>query len=156
VAGQVVAFDLQTTALDLTAALLQNHDFAVNRWPSDQPLSNKPGIYLVQACHSTLGKMLQHPARAIMANLGYLPGGDQSLVTRTDSTLFALQQSLALLSPGGRMAVTVYPAHPGGAEEGATVNAFFSYLPSARWQVLSLRVDNCNEAPYLLVAEHTV
>ena len=155
VEGQVVAFDLQTAALEQTAELLQSRAFAVNRWAS-QSLPRQPGIYLVQACHSTLDKMLQHPAKAIMANLGYLPGGDATLVTRPDSTLAALQQSLQLLAPGGRLAVTVYPAHPGGEEEGAAVNALLCHLSSARWQVLSLRVDNCSEAPYLLVAERTV
>jgi hypothetical protein len=90
-----------------------------------------------------------------MANLGYLPGGDQSFITHPDSTLAALQQSLKLLAPGGRLAVTVYPAHPGGGEEGAVANAFLCGLPSDQWKVLSLCAANCNEAPYLLVAERT-
>ena len=153
--GQVVAFDLQTTALEQTTELLQGHDFAVRRWPAEQTLPQQPGIFLVQTCHSTLAQLLQHPAKAIMANLGYLPGGDQSLITRPDLTLAALQQSLKLLTPGGRLAVTVYPAHPGGGEEGDAVNAFLCRLPSDQWKVLSLCAANCNEAPYLLVAERT-
>jgi hypothetical protein len=90
-----------------------------------------------------------------MANLGYLPGGDQALVTRPDSTLAALEQSLGLLAPGGRLVVTVYPAHPGGGKEGEVVNELFCRLPSDHWQVLSLYVANCSEAPYLLLAERT-
>ena len=152
-AGQVIALDLQATALEQTAQLLQKHEFAVSSWPDDQFLPTQPGIFLVQTCHSSLGKVLQHPAKAIIANLGYLPGGDPMLITRPDSTLAALQQSLRLLAPGGRLAVTVYPGHPGGAEEGAAVNELFGHLPSIHWQVLSLRVDNCKEAPFLLVAE---
>lgn len=153
--GQVVAFDLQAAALVQTMELLQGHDFTVNIWPVDQAVPKQSGVFLVQACHSTIAKILPHPVKAIIANLGYLPDGDQSLITRPDSTLAALQQSIELLVPGGRLAVTVYPAHPGGAEEGEVVNTFFCNLPGDRWQVLSLCAANCGEAPYLLVAERT-
>jgi hypothetical protein len=151
--GQVVAFDLQTSALEQTAELLGRHGFAVKSWPADQSLPKEPGVYLVHACHSSLDKMLHHFPKAIMANLGYLPGGDKSLVTRSETTLAALQQAVALLAPGGRLAVTVYPVHPGGAEEGAAVDELFSNLHRNQWQVLSLRAENQSEAPYLMVAE---
>jgi hypothetical protein len=155
-AGQVVAFDLQTAALEQTCELLQSHGFVIHHWPADQTLPRRAGVFLVQSCHSAVGKILQSPARAIMANLGYLPGGDPLLITRPDSTLAALQQSLVLLAPGGRLAVTVYPGHPGGMEEGALVAALLGELPDDSWQVLSLRAANISQAPYLLVAERVV
>lgn len=151
--GQVVAFDLQSAALEQTSALLQKHGFVVHPWPADKTLPKRAGVFLVQACHSAIGKILQSPARAIMANLGYLPGGDPLLVTRPATTLEALQQSLGLLAPGGRLAVTVYPSHPGGQEEGILVEQFLCALPSDQWHVLSLRAANIAQAPYLLVAE---
>lgn len=151
--GQVVAFDIQMVAIELTTRFLLDRHLAVHHCPGDQILVKQPGIYLVHACHSTLGKVLQHPARVIIANLGYLPGGDQGLITRPGSTLDALQRSLPLLIPGGRLVVTVYPAHEGGAEEETAVAEFFSSLPADQWQVLSLRVGNCSVAPCLLVAE---
>lgn len=152
--GQVVAFDLQREALDRTAELLRCSGFAAVYWPAGQLLPRQPGIFLQQTCHSTIGSVLGHPARAIMANLGYLPGGDPLLVTRPATTRDALQQSLGLLASGGRLAVTVYPAHPGGAEEAAAVDALICPLPADRWRVLSLHAVNCPEAPYLLVAEN--
>lgn len=152
-AGQVVAFDLQTAALEQTRKLLQSHGLTVTSWPADQFLAKQPGNFLIQACHSTLKKVLQHPAKVIMANLGYLPGGDHDLITQPQTTLEALRQSLLLLAPGGRLTVTVYPGHPGGIEEGDVVNTFFCTLPNDQWQVLSLRVANYSEAPCLFVAE---
>ncbi len=134
--GQVIAFDLQAAAIEQTTEFLQASGLAVNHWATDQTLPKQSGIFLIQACHSTLGKVLLGPPKVIMANLGYLPGGDQALVTRPDSTLAALEQSLGLLAPGGRLVVTIYPAHPGGVEEGDAVNTFFSRLPSSQWQVL--------------------
>ncbi len=50
----------------------------------------------------------------IIANLGYLPGGDRAIITRSESTLAALDQSLTSLAVGGRVAVVVYPGHAGG------------------------------------------
>ena len=153
--GQVVAFDLQATALEQAMEFLQSHDFFVNNWSASETLPKQAGIFLVHACHSSLDKILQRPAKAIMANLGYLPGGDPMLITRPDSTLAALQQSLHLLAPGGRLAVTVYPGHPGGEKEGTVVDVFFRDLPREQWHVLSMRALNHNAAPYLHVAERT-
>lgn len=151
--GQVVAFDLQAQALEQTTERLQQHDFVVKSVPDDTEVPRAFGVYLVHACHSSLNKIITHPVKAIIANLGYLPGGDKSFITRPDSTLAALGQSLELLAPGGRLAVTVYPAHPGGGEEGQAVSDFFCSLPREKWLVLSLRAANRSEAPYLLVAE---
>lgn len=151
--GQVVAFDLQKDALDQTRELLLGHDFAVKLWASEQVIPRKPGVFLVKSCHSHVNSVLPHPVKAIIANLGYLPGGDQTLITRPETTLVALQHSLELLATGGRLAVTVYPAHSGGAEESAAVNKFICCLPREQWLVLSLRAANCAEAPYLLVVE---
>lgn len=151
--GQVVAFDLQAAAIEQTTEYLQANDLQVKCWPADHPLSEQPGIFLIQACHSTLSAVLKSPAKVIMANLGYLPGGDPSLVTRADSTLATLQQSLSLLTPGGRLIVTIYPSHPGGEEESGAVDSLLCSLSRDKWQVLSLHAANRSEAPYLLVAE---
>lgn len=154
--GQIVAFDLQAAAIEQSTAFLQKHGFEVNLWLVDQPLPEQPGIFLIQACHSTLGQMLQHPAKVIMANLGYLPGSDHAVVTHPDSTLVALQHSLALLAPGGRLVVTIYPSHLGGEAESDAVEKFFYGLSRDQWQVLSLNAVNHGDAPYLLVAERTI
>ena len=65
----------------------------------------------------------------VMFNLGYLPGGDKSLVTRPDTTLPALRAALDLLAPGGLVSVVAYPGHFGGAEESEAVEAFLRDLP---------------------------
>lgn len=153
--GRVVAFDLQKSALDQTEVFLKNHGLEPKLCTKDQSLPTQSGIYLFEGCHSSLQDVVHSPINAAMANLGYLPGGDQNLITRSESTLAALQQVLDLLVPGGRVAVTVYPAHPGGAEESTAVEAFFNCLARDTWQVLSLRAANRPEAPYLMVAERT-
>jgi hypothetical protein len=56
-------------------------------------------------------------AKAIVFNLGYLPEGDKSIVTRTDTTVSALDQSLTLLQPNGIISILIYPGHQGGTPE---------------------------------------
>lgn len=151
--GRVVAFDIQAEALtaarqNLVAAGCQVVDSAV-----DQPLSADGGVYLVHSCHTALERLVREPVKAAMVNLGYLPGGDQGVTTSAGSTVAALRQALCLLPKEGRLLVTVYPGHPGGAEEGMVVQQLFKGLSSADWQVLQVMVANHAEAPYLLAAE---
>ncbi len=152
-AGQVVSFDTQAGALQQTGELLQGHGYAVESWTEDREIPTGHEIVLVHACHSSLKRLLSRRAMAITANLGYLPGGDRTLITRPESTLSAITQSLDLLSVGGRLAVTVYPGHCGGMEEAQRVDNLFTTLPRDIWQVLLLRVANRDQAPYLMVAE---
>lgn len=110
--GRVYGFDIQQQALDstrqrlLAAGLLSRVslfrcDHA--RIAEHVPLSGHGGI------------------AAAMFNLGYLPGGDKSMVTTTGSTLPALAATAGLLAPAGVMTVLAYPGHPGGAAEAGAV-----------------------------------
>ena len=154
--GRVVAFDIQTRALEITRQRLQD---AGN--PCRGPERGRPsetagsGVDLLNGCHSRLQAVLPEPPRAVIANLGYLPGGDQGLVTRADTTLQALTQSCDCLLPGGRLAVVVYHEHDRGEVEAAAVSRFFAALDEKRFAVLELRVANRPRAPFLFVAEKT-
>ena len=153
-AGQVVAFDNQPEALEKTCQRLQAAGYSP-RWRGGEPirLPRERGIDLVLSGHEQLAEYLSAPPRVVVANLGYLPGGDPRFVTRSDSTVQALSQAGQLLSGGGRMAVVVYPGHPGGTEEGQAVSEFFATLDKNCFQVLQLTVLNSSQAPFLLAAE---
>lgn len=151
--GRVVAFDIQEQALAATALKLEKAGVSVVRLDTDSPENNEPGVTLIAAGHERLSEYLDAAPKGIIANLGYLPGGDKNLVTRPDSTVLALQQATEALAVTGRLTVVVYPGHPGGAEEGALVDAFFKALPLKKWNVLRIEVPNGSAAPYLLVAE---
>lgn len=152
--GQVLAFDLQQAALERTAERLHAAGAAVTLQTDRTPLpASIPGVHLVRDCHSRLADYLHQPPRAIIANLGYLPGGDSALITKSVSTLGALRTALKFLAPGGRIAVVVYVGHPGGREEGAEVETLFRGLPAGQWQVLKLEAANRQQAPFLLTAQ---
>lgn len=76
---------------------------------------------LVVGCHSQLNSIV-NPAHAgvvsvVMFNLGYLPLGDKSIVTKPETTLAALDQASELVRQGGLISVLSYPGHAGGLEE---------------------------------------
>lgn len=152
--GQVIAFDIQEEALQNTQQRLEAVGAPVRCWQRDIfPLACNAGVDLVNADHQQMQRYLPAAPQAIIANLGYFPGGDKNIITRPETTLLALQQSCGVLAPGGRLAVVVYPGHPGGETESRVVSDFFANLTQEVFQVLQLKVANRLDAPYLLVAE---
>ena len=152
--GQVVAFDIQTNALEVTQQRLLAAGAAVRiNHQNPLPVTIQPGVDLVGICHSRYAEVISTAPAAIIANLGYLPGGDQQLITRPETTLTALNQALESLVVGGRMAVVVYPGHAGGQNEATLVGGFFSDLDNRFFDVLQLSLCNRHQAPGLFVVE---
>lgn len=152
--GQVVAFDIQAQALLNTSRRLLDAGATVHRLDPGQPVKlHGGGVFLLQACHSCLAQLLDKHPMAVMANLGYLPGGDHGLITHRETTLNALHGAAELLAVGGRLVVTAYPGHAGGAEESRTVQDFFASFDARQWLVLNFCSTNRPQAPLLLVAE---
>jgi len=119
--GLVLAIDIQKSALATCAARCR-----------EAALTTPPT--LLQASHEEMANpafRARWPATptAITFNLGYLPGGDHGIVTRTQTTLLALKGATAWLRPGGLLAVVCYPGHPEGARETDAVLAWASGLP---------------------------
>ena len=139
--GQVWGFDLQPKAVEATAALLAQHGV------------EKQATLLV-AGHERLAELVAGPLAAAVFNLGYLPGGDTSLVTSPESSVAALDQAARLLTPGGIVTVAVYTGHPGGPEEAAAVAAWGAALSPRDFNVWCHRQMNRPEtAPYLVFVE---
>jgi len=151
--GHVVAFDIHPEALDATANRLQTAGVTFRR--ISRPSAEDPAadVTLVAAGHETCAGYLPTSIKAAIANLGYLPRSDRNTTTRSATSLAAFVQIAEALRHGGRLAVVVYPGHPGGNEEAAAVETWFSSLPRENWNVLQIRVGNCSQAPFLLVAE---
>ena len=103
--GQVHAFDVQEEAIRATRERLEKEGLLT------------PSVRLHLASHDRLAELVGGPVKAIVFNLGYLPGGDKKTVTRTECTLAALEQAAALIAPNGLLSVMCYPGHEGGKEE---------------------------------------
>lgn len=139
--GKVFSFDIQQQAIQTTRDLLSTR--------------GSPGnIRLIQDCHSNINRHVQSPVKAVLFNLGYLPGGDRSVTTRYETTLSALQACLPLLSPQGVIVLVVYPGHPAGQEESVRIQEWLSGLDQKLWTSMVWRfLNQKNTPPYLLLLE---
>lgn len=84
----------------------------------------------------------QRPLLAGVFNLGWLPGGDKSCLTRAESTLAALDFLLERLMPQGCLSVHCYTGNAGGPEEEQAVLRRAAALPPRRWRVAYCRDAN--------------
>jgi hypothetical protein len=135
--GFVLGFDIQKPALAGAHELLRFAGQA-NR------------VKLVHECHSRIGSYLDKNVDGAMFNLGYLPRGSHSLVTRAETTVSALQSILTRLNRGGRITVLAYRGHQGGPEEYARLREFLLSLSMAEYTVDELvGISDLPESPRL-------
>lgn len=141
--GKVYGFDIQEEAIDKTKEkllltgllpqtelILEGHENIENHVPEDANLG------------------------AVMFNLGYLPSGDKSIITKPATTLSAIQQSLVRLRKGGILSLMIYYGHEGGIKEKDAVDDLVVNLEQEKFQVLQYQfVNQKNNPPYLYLIE---
>jgi tRNA G37 N-methylase Trm5 len=124
--GRVFAFDLQLAALENTRRRLQQAGRL-------QRLTAVHASHAELAAHIPLA--LHGKIKAIMFNLGYLPGADKSIITLVESTLTAVDVASRLLAKGGVLTLLAYPGHAGGDEETRQLAAWCRQLHQDHFQV---------------------
>lgn len=116
--GTVYSFDIQESAVQATARRLAS--------------AGLENVTLILRNHAEMRDALPtglvSNVAAIMFNLGYLPGGDKQLVTKSDSTLAAIQAALLMMAPSGIMTIIAYPGHAGGDSEARQLQDFLNGL----------------------------
>jgi SAM-dependent methyltransferase len=139
--GRVWAFDIQREAVEATASLLAC-------------AGGFDSVVLVHAGHETMAGECSGPLKAVVFNLGYLPGGDRTVVTRPESTLAGLEQSLELLTPGGVVIISLYPGHEAGRQERPALESRLALLPPAGFHVWRMGQMNVPAtAPYIILVQ---
>ena len=122
--GKVLAFDIQESALRRTEERLRK-DGAPENWS------------LFLESHAHMSRYAEPGSvSCIVFNLGYLPGGDHSMATRSDSTIQALEQSLILLKKGVLVSLCIYSGGDSGFEERDAVLSWLSGLDPRKYLVI--------------------
>ena len=137
--GRVYAFDIQPAALEQTAALLKEKGYE--------------NAELILDSHDAFRRYVPGKIDGGLFNLGFLPGGDRSLTTRTGTTLAAVQGAVEALVPGGVLGVAVYPGHAEGAREGELLQTWFASLDKCVGDVFIYRLLNVPDSPYMMIVE---
>ena len=124
--GKVHAFDLQGTAIEATREKLEDADLL------DRCVLHHAGH---EKMNALLPPETRGQVRAVVFNLGYLPGGDKSIATTPENTMAALETAMDWLQSNGLLAVTAYRGHPGGMEEATVVERRVVGLPPEDFKV---------------------
>lgn len=139
--GKVYAFDIQEKAILNTRILLKKHNF-------------QDRVLVFQESHTQIIERIKEPLKAAVFNLGYLPGGDQALITRPETTIKALQGVLSLLLAGGIVSIVIYSGHPGGQEEKEALQKFLADLDQNKHTALHYSfINQVNNPPELFLIE---
>ncbi|KAK8918460.1 hypothetical protein KSP39_PZI021238 [Platanthera zijinensis] len=140
--GRVYGLDIQKSALENTSYLLRE-SVDEDRWDL---------VKLSLLCHSRMEDIVPKdiPVRLIAFNLGYLPGGNKTIITKPHTTMSALQAASRLLMSGGLISVVVYVGHSGGREEFETVLSFASGLSVESWSSFKFETVSRPSGPALV------
>lgn len=140
-AKKVFAFDIQELAKKNTLALI-----------GDEPRFN-----FILDSYANIDKYIDKKVDLFIFNLGYLPRGDKDITTNWKSTISAIKKSLELLSPRGKIIITIYPGHPAGKIESLKINEFLKDLDYKKYTVLKLAFTNkINNPPHVMLIGHKV
>jgi len=142
--ARLYAFDVQEQAVRATTALLQDHGYCKS--------ITDGAITICCVPHEEMGRVVPSgdgaaPVSVVIFNLGYLPGGDKDLTTRTDSTMTAVRAAMDLLAPDGVICLTMYSGHPEGKLEKAALLNFASQLDAGKWHTAYVSMPNQKHDP---------
>lgn len=133
--GKVIGFDIQAQAIEQTR----------NR------LGGGENVTLHLDSHGDMESYLNIEVNAVMFNLGYLPGGDQKIITVPASTLSALKTAAEHLAINGVITIVAYIGHEGGSDEASKVDQWAETLCPDHFSVIRYEFSNRkNKAPYLI------
>jgi hypothetical protein len=138
--GRLTVFDLQKSAIESSQKrfLDQNIETPV-KW--------------VQDSHGKLDEYVSKPIHGAIFNLGYLPGGDKSIITQSESTLEALDALAELLESGGGISIVAYTGHEGGLAEYQAVRNWARQQDKADWVFNEWSRLNREAAPVVILGE---
>ena len=129
--GHVYGFDIQDLALENTRDKVKDFNH----------------VSLVKDGHKG------HIDAAIF-NLGYLPKGDKSIVTKPDTTIQAINALLSLMSTEGIIVLVIYHGHSEGQLEKQALLDYLSTLEQKHAQVLKYQfLNQRNHAPFICAIE---
>lgn len=138
--GRVYGFDVQAQAVENSRARLEAAGVADR-------------ATLILDGHENMGAYLEpQSADAVMFNLGWLPGAQHGVTTRTETTLRATEAALGILKEEGLLAICIYPGHEEGAREREALIQWARALDERRYDVMLRCYLNQSGNPPLMLA----
>lgn len=139
--GKVYAFDVQEEAIKSTSKKIEREGF-------------NSSVELILDGHQNMDNYVKEEVSCILFNLGYLPRAKHQIITKSDTTITAIEKGLKLLKPNGVMSIAIYSGHEGGMDEKEAVYEYTSKLDQNYFNVLSTKfINQINNPPELILIE---
>lgn len=141
--GHVFGYDIQEEAVNNTNERLRTEKLETR-------------VTIVHKGHqhikTTIPADLHGTISGAIFNLGYLPGGDTSIVTVPETTLKAIEQLIDIMKPGGIIVIVIYHGHEEGQVERDELMHFVKKLDPRHVHVLQYQFINKQNNPPFIVA----
>lgn len=146
--GKVIAFDIQKEALNQAEELLQKNSYPVRTYHTEDGGQDWKTRLMLEDAQDWKARLildghehmehyiLPESVDVMMFNLGYLPGGDHALATRSETTIAAIGQGLSLLKCGGIMSICIYSGGDSGFAECDAVLDYLKMLDARQYTVI--------------------
>lgn len=132
--GRVFSFDIQKEAIEISKSKLE-----------EEGLLNR--VSLINDGHENIDKYILKEVDFIIYNLGYLPGGNKEIVTKSETTVESIIKGLSLLSSNGTLLVVSYIGHSGGMDENNEIEIMFESLEQREYNVVKFQFFNQKNNP---------
>lgn len=136
--GRVYAFDIQANAI--AEAKKQEYRFS--------------NVTFLNESHAMLDSFVKDEVSFVIFNLGYLPRGDHSIITKAESTITAVEKAMRLLRPEGVILLVIYRGGDTGFEESEAVLKYIEGIDYKKFNVLLFDYKNRpNNPPMVAVIQ---
>jgi len=137
--GHVYAFDIQREAMERTEERLK-----------ETGLWGRAELFCLG--HERMEEIVKEPVDAIVFNLGWLPGAEHGLTTRTATTIQAVEAAVRLLKEEALLTICVYPGHDEGKRELEALLNWAEQLDDKRFDaMLKCYLNQPNDPPQMIV-----
>ncbi|MGM0874993.1 MAG: class I SAM-dependent methyltransferase [Bacillota bacterium] len=143
--GHVYGFDIQEDAIINTTERLLSEQL------EERVTIVHQGHQYIQ---STVPVELHGTISGAIFNLGYLPGGDQTIVTEPDTTISSIEQLLDIMKPEGIIVIVIYHGHEEGQVERDQLMNYVKTIDPRVAHILQYQfINKQNNPPYIVAIE---
>ncbi len=117
----------------------------------------KENVTLICDSHEYINKYIKEDINCAMYNLGYCPGENKEITTKSQSTLLSISNTLSLLKSGGLITIGIYVGHNEGKKEESIIIDYLRKLPKDKFGVmLHEYINRSATSPRLAVIEKKI
>jgi len=136
--GKVYAFDIQEKAIRNTENKLREKGILQR-------------VELILDGHQNMDLYVKQEVKAVMFNLGYLPGGDHTIGTKGETTSVAIDKALDLLAIHGIITIVVYYGGDSGFDEKDYIMKYIEDIDPKKYTVMKTEFVNQINCPPILI-----